>query len=278
MPIWAYVHFPKFDPVMLPIGPIEIRWYGVAYLLGFICAYLLLVRMARRGWLRVKPDQVGDFVTWIAFGVFLGGRAGWWVFYHRPEGPEPWYEPVAIWHGGMSFHGGLIGVAIAMYLWTRKNKASMPNLADASALVAPIGLFFGRIANFVNHELFGRATDMPWGVIFPTSSSRYPNFVYETFARHPSQLYEAFLEGPLLLAILWLAFLKRRPRDGGTALLFIIFYSIFRFLVEFTREPDEQLGYIAFGWLTMGQILSLAIAMIGAIVWFAHVRRRRQAA
>jgi phosphatidylglycerol:prolipoprotein diacylglycerol transferase len=273
MPLLAYLKFPDVDPVIFRIGRVAVHWYGVAYLLGFIFAYFLLKHIARRGWLRTRPELVGDFVTWVAFGVFIGGRAGWWFFYHRAAGPEPWYEPFAIWNGGMSFHGGLIGVAVAMYLWAKVHKLSMANLADASALVAPIGLFFGRIANFINHELFGRPTHVPWGMIFPAKGSQYPDFVYEPFARHPSQLYEAILEGPILLAILWLVFLKRRPRDGGMALLFVIVYSIFRFGVEFTREPDEQLGYIAFGWLTMGQILSMAIAVTGIVIWLVYIHR-----
>jgi len=283
----AFIRYPNLNPEIVHIsGPFGLRWYGLAYLLGFIFAYLLLIRMAKRGWMRIKPQLVGDLLTWLAFGVFIGGRAGWWLFYHRaplpPQPPEPWYEPFAIWDGGMSFHGGLVGVLVAMYLWARKHRVSMANLADCAALVTPIGLFFGRLANFINHELYGRMTHVPWGVIFPVEGSKYPNFVYETFARHPSQLYEALLEGPLLLGILWLIFLKRRPRDGAIALAFVIFYSIFRFCVEFTREPDKQLGFIIdrrlagiLVQITMGQILSIAIALGGIAVWVIFVRRHR---
>jgi phosphatidylglycerol:prolipoprotein diacylglycerol transferase len=204
--------------------------------------------------LRLKTDAIGDLMTWLIIGVMAGGRLGWWLFYHRPEPtPEPWYEPIAIWHGGMSFHGALIGVTLAFVLWSWWHRAPMWNIADAAALVTPVGLFLGRLANFANAELVGRVTDVPWGMIFPG----------ETVPRHPSQLYEAALEGPVLLAIVWLArrFLPRR--DGAVASVFVVAYGVIRFCVEFTREPDVQLGFIAFGWLTMGQLLSLLLIVIG---------------
>ncbi len=167
----------------------------------------------------------------------------------------------------MSFHGGLIGVALALTLWTWRNRAPFLNLADCLALVTPLGLFFGRIANFINAELVGRKTDVPWGMVFPG----------DTFARHPSQLYEAFLEGPLLLAILWAVWKLKPPAEGRIAALFLILYGVFRFAVEFTREPDPQLGYIAFGWLTMGQLLSVALACAGIVLWFVAARSCRPA-
>jgi phosphatidylglycerol:prolipoprotein diacylglycerol transferase len=214
--------------------------------------------MSRKGILRLPADAVGDLVSWLAIGVVLGGRAGWWLFYHRSEGAiEPWYEPIAIWHGGMSFHGGLIGVLVALLIWSWKRRAPFWNLTDCLALVTPLGLFFGRIANFINAELVGRPTTMPWGMIFPGDS----------IPRHPSQLYEALLEGPALLLLLWSIHRFRRPRDGRTAALFLVFYGVFRFVVEFTRRPDPQLGFIAFGWLTMGQLLSAVLALAGLMLW-----------
>lgn len=188
----------------------------------------------------------------------VGGRLGWWLFYHRREGAaEPWYEPIAIWHGGMSFHGGLVGVIIALALWSRARRAPLWNLVDAAALATPIGLFFGRIANFISAELVGRPTGVPWGMIFPG----------DTVPRHPSQLYEAMLEGPLLLFLLWAVRNRLRPSEGRTAALFLGLYGLFRFAVEFTRQPDSQLGFIAFGWLTMGQLLSLLLVGAGIALW-----------
>jgi phosphatidylglycerol:prolipoprotein diacylglycerol transferase len=261
MPLSTIV-FPHLNPVIIRLGPVAVRWYGVAYLMGFLAAYVCLRRMAKRGILRLTTDDLGDLLTWLILGVVAGGRIGWWLFYHRGGGAsERWYEPLAIWHGGMSFHGGLVGVGVVLVLWSWRHQAPLWNLADATALVAPIGLFFGRLANFVNAELVGRPTSMPWGIIFPG----------ETFARHPSQLYEAILEGPLLLLLLW-TFFRGRHREGRTAALLVILYGSFRFCVEFTREPDGQLGFIAFGWLTMGQLLSAAMSAIGVGLWLLAPR------
>ena len=233
------------------------RWYGLAYLAGFLIAFISLRRLSRAGRLRLSVDDLGDLVGWLCVGVVVGGRLGWWLFYHRTEGAaEAWYEPIAIWHGGMSFHGGLIGVAAILLIWSWRRNAPFWNIADCAALVAPIGLFFGRIANFINAELVGRPTVAPWGVIFPG----------EMIARHPSQLYEAVLEGPLLLLVLWVIWRWRRPSDGRLAALFLIFYGTFRFAVEFTRQPDAQLGFIAFGWLTMGQLLSAVLVVLGSAI------------
>ena len=194
--------------------------------------------------------------AWIAAGVIVGGRLGWWLFYHRSDGvPGHWFDILAIWNGGMSFHGGLIGVVAAMGLWCRRHRIPFWNVADAAAVVAPVGLFFGRIANFINAELVGRPTEVSWAVIFPGDS----------FGRHPSQLYEAVLEGPLLLMLL-LLLRRRRPQEGMLSAAFLVGYGLVRFLVEFTREPDPQLGFLAFGWLTMGQLLSITILAIGTLM------------
>jgi len=256
--LMAAVRHPAIDPVLFRVGPAAIRWYGLAYSAAFILGYLALRRMTR-SWLRITTAQLSELVTWCALGVVAGGRAGWWLFYHRGMGAaERWYEPIALWHGGMSFHGGLIGVATALALWSWTNRASFWNIADALALVAPIGLFLGRLANFINAELVGRPTSLPWGVIFPG----------ENFARHPSQIYEAILEGPVLLTSLWLARRCLRLRDGQISALFLVLYGINRFSVEFTRQPDAQLGFIALGWLTMGQLLSCLFALAGLILFF----------
>jgi len=255
----AFLSFPNLDPVAFRIGPLMVRWYGLAYLTGFFLAYVVLRRMIDRGTLRLSRQGLNDLIGWLAAGVIVGGRAGWWIFYRRSEGSiEPFYEPLAIWHGGMSFHGGLIGVALVLLFWTWRKRAPLWNIADGLALVAPIGLFLGRIANFINAELVGRVTTVPWGVIFPG----------ESIPRHPSQLYEAVLEGPVLLLILWRVERWQRSHDGQIAGLFLVAYGVFRFAVEFTRQPDEQLGFIAFGWLTMGQLLSAVLVLAGVILRF----------
>jgi phosphatidylglycerol:prolipoprotein diacylglycerol transferase len=262
----ATIPYPRIDPDVLRLGSLHVRWYGIAYLLGFVLALAALRLMSRKGILRLPAEAAGGLVSWLAMGVVLGGRLGWWMFYHRAQGAvEPWYEPLAIWHGGMSFHGGLAGVLVALLAWSWRQRAPFWNLADCLALVAPLGLFFGRIANFINAELVGRPTALPWGIVFPG----------DNVARHPSQLYEAILEGPLLLALLWLFRRRCRVPEGRTAAMFLILYGILRFAVEFTRQPDLQLGFIAFGWLSMGQLLSAVLVATGLVVW---VSRRGQPA
>ena len=261
----ASIPYPHLDPAFFRMGPVAVRWYGMAYLAAFLLGYVGLKRMIQSGRLRLSAEQLSDLISWLVPGVLLGGRIGWWLFYHRNEGAtEPWYEPLAIWHGGMSFHGGLGGVALALLVWAWRNHATLLNVADCVALVAPLGLFFGRIANFINAELVGRPTALPWGVVFPGQS----------FARHPSQLYEALLEGALLLIALWAIARRSRSRDGVVAAMFLVLYGVLRFAVEFTRQPDEQLGFIAFGWLTMGQLLSLALSLVGVLLWFGISVRR----
>lgn len=265
----ALIPYPQIDPVMVHIGPIRIRWYGMAYLTGFVLAYFVLGRLVKNGFLRISKDAMGDLVGWLALGVVAGGRTGWWIFYHKPDPNviESWWEPIAIWHGGMSFHGGLCGVLLVLYIWCRYHRAPLLNIADCLALVTPIGLCLGRIANFINGELVGRETNVPWAMIFPGYST----------PRHPSQLYESFLEGPVLMAVLWaIKGLKKNRIDGQIAAAFVVFYAIFRFLVEFTRQPDSQLGFIAFGWLTMGQLLSIAIGLAGVVWWAALSFRNRR--
>lgn len=263
----ASIPYPQIDPVLFKLGPLAVKWYGLAYLAGFALAYVGLRRLVEAGRLRVTAEALSDLLSWLVVGVIAGGRAGWWLFYHRAGGAEPWYEPLAIWHGGMSFHGGLVGVAAALFVWAWRHGAPFWNLADGLAIVAPVGLFLGRIANFINAELVGRPTRLPWGVIFPG----------EVVPRHASQLYEAALEGPVLLLVLWLARRRGRWRDGQSAALFLTAYGMFRFLVEFTRQPDDQIGFVAFGWLTMGQALSASLLVFGVLLWLSLRCRERRA-
>lgn len=242
---------PNFDPVAISLGPIEIHWYGLMYLLGFVCAILLGQYRAnkRKDW---QKDEVSDMVFYLALGVILGGRLGSVIFYNLPYYLQNPFEVFAIWDGGMSFHGGLLGVVVAMYVYARKTQKSFLNVADFVAPLVPPGLFFGRIGNFINQELWGKITDVPWAVLFHTKPDA---------PRHPSQLYEAALEGLLLFIILWLYSAKPRVA-GSVAGLFVLGYGVFRFMVEFVREPDAHLGSVFLG-LSMGQILCLPMIVFG---------------
>ncbi len=239
--------YPLIDPVLVRIGPLEVRWYGLMYLLGFALGYLVIRSELKRK--RTVPvEAADDFLFYLIIGLLLGGRIGYVLFYNLPEYIHAPWEVFAIWHGGMSFHGGLIGMLISGYIFARKHKAQFLDLADIGALAAPLGLMLGRIGNFINGELYGRVTSVSWGMIFPAGGP---------LPRHPSQLYEALFEGPILFLILW--FLRTRiKRPGELLVCFLWGYGIFRFIIEFFREPDEQLGFI-FRWLTMGQLLCLAM-------------------
>lgn len=250
---------PQFDPVALSIGPLKVHWYGLMYVIGFLGFLFLGKRRARRPGSLFTPDQVDDMMFWGAIGVVLGGRIGYMLFYNLKgflSDPASFFQ---VWDGGMSFHGGLIGVTIVMFALAYKWKVNVLALADFVAPLIPIGLGAGRIGNFINGELWGRATDVPWGMVFPA---------VDAVARHPSQLYQAFLEGIVLFAALWIYTRKPRPA-GSVAGLFLVLYALFRILVEFAREPDAQLGYIAFGWLTQGQLLSvpMVLAGLGLMAW-----------
>lgn len=254
--------YPGFDPVAIKLGPIAIHWYGIMYLIGFVGGWWLGNRRAQRpnsGWTK---DHVSDMLFYVAMGVVLGGRLGYVLFYKFGEYiVEPW-RIFFVWEGGMSFHGGLLGVIFAMWLFGRKTQRTFFNVADFVAPLVPIGLGAGRIGNFINGELWGKATTSPFGMIVPG----WPE------ARYPSQLYEAFLEGVVLFAILWIFSSKPRPL-GAVSGLFLVGYGSFRFLVEFVRVPDAHLGYLAMGWVTMGQILSLPMILFGAfLLWRAYRR------
>ena len=256
-PLLAYwTH--DLNPVLFEIwGPMAVRWYGLAYLFGFLGGYLILRRLSKRGEFAVPPDKLSDFIVQVAiFGIFAGGRLGY-VLLYAPDAflKDPLFV-FRVWEGGMASHGGMIGV-IAVVLWTAwKQKISFWNLTDGLALVAPIGLFFGRIANFINGELWGRPADVPWAVIFPK---------HDDLPRHPSQLYEAFGEGLFLFLILW-AVRKTAwgKQEGSASALFLLIYAVARIASEFFRTPDE--GYeLYFGWMTKGQLYS-GFMILGAIL------------
>ncbi len=261
-PLFA-IPFPAFDPVAIRLGPLAIRWYALAYLAGLVLGWLLAKRLVRRpGW-SLTPAFVDDFLFYATLGVVVGGRLGYVLFYNLPYYLENPLEILMVWRGGMSFHGGLAGVALAALYAARKWKVSPLEVFDLAAAVAPLGLFFGRIANFVNGELWGRPTDVPWAVVFPNAGD---------VPRHPSQLYEAALEG-LVLFVLMQAFAWRIDESKARGLLSGIFlsgYALARIFVEFFREPDPQLGYL-FGFVTMGQILSLPLLVVGVLL----IRRAR---
>ncbi|MBT7147738.1 MAG: prolipoprotein diacylglyceryl transferase, partial [Rhodospirillales bacterium] len=239
--------FPAIDPVLIQLGPFAIRWYSLAYMAGLILGWLLMRKLAMRTGGVVTRDHTDDFLTWATVGVILGGRLGYVLFYKFGFYLENPASIFAVWQGGMSFHGGFTGVVVATILFTRKHKIPLLLFADLLACAAPIGLFFGRIANFINGELFGRASDAPWAVIFPNGGP-YP--------RHPSQLYEAALEGIVLFALLaWLAWRRGAlQRPGLLTGIYLCGYALARALVELVRQPDIQIGHLPFG-TTMGQWL-----------------------
>lgn len=244
---------PNFDPIAISIGPVSIHWYGMMYLIGFGTGMLLgrlRARAAGSGW---SGDEVVDFLFYIAVGVIAGGRLGYVIFYNPGYYLGHPLEIFSVWDGGMSFHGGLLGVIVAMWVYGRKTHRGILQVADFLAPLIPPGLFFGRIGNFINQELWGRLTDVPWGVLFHTVPDG---------PRHPSQIYEALLEGFVLFIIVWMFSAKSR-RPGQTAGLFVAGYGAFRFFVEFFREPDGHLGTLAFNWLTMGQLLSIPMIFLG---------------
>jgi phosphatidylglycerol:prolipoprotein diacylglycerol transferase len=253
--------YPNIDPILVAIGPIKIHWYGIMYLIGFAAVWLLGQRRAAQPWSVIKPEAIEDLVTFGALGVIVGGRLGYILFYNFTSFINDPLILFKIWQGGMSFHGGMLGVFIAMHFFAKKQNCTVLQLTDIIAPLAPIGLGAGRIGNFINSELWGRPTDVPWAMVFPNGGP---------LARHPSQLYEAFLEGLVLFVILWIYTSKPRPTMAATSLA-VLLYGCFRFFVEFYRVPDAQLGYLALDWVTMGQILSTPMIIIGAIMlYFAY--------
>jgi phosphatidylglycerol:prolipoprotein diacylglycerol transferase len=258
------LHYPDIDPVALELGPIAVHWYGLMYLAGFLAGWGLAVVRARRpgsGW---STREVGDLLFYVALGVVLGGRLGYILFYGLPGYLDAPLDALKVWQGGMSFHGGLLGVLVALWLYARRHGRTFFGVADFVAPLVPPGLFAGRIGNFINGELWGGPTDLPWGMVVGGYWGDVP--------RHPSQLYEALLEGVVLFAILWWFSARPRPRMAVSG-LFLVGYGVFRFLVELVRVPDPQFGYLAFGWLTMGQLLTLPMIAFGAaLLWWAYRR------
>lgn len=263
--------YQSIDPIAFAAGPFVVRWYGIAYILGFACAALVMWRVARRWRVRVDADALLTILFCVIIGVIVGGRLGYVLFYGNGSYLENPLEILAFNHGGMSFHGGLIGALLAGIAAAKFTGIPYLTLADLGCIGAPLGLLFGRCANFINGELWGAPTDAPWGVVFGGAAGMMP--------RHPSQLYEAFLEGIVIFAVLYLLSRKRPPRPRGTFLgVFLIMYGCFRFAVEFVREPDVQLGYLWGGWLTMGQLLSVPLILvgIGVLVYALKVKKPQQ--
>ena len=252
---------PQIDPIAFSIGPLAVRWYGLMYLLGFAAAWWLGIRRIAKGMAPITRQQFDDLLFLAVLGVILGGRLGYVVFYKPGYYLAHPLEIFAIWQGGMSFHGGLLGMMLAMWIAARRYKVHFLALMDFIAPLCPLGIAAGRLGNFINGELYGRATDLPWGMVFRQADAA---------PRHPSQLYQFALEGLALFVLLWWFSLKPRPR-GQVSALFLIGYGSFRFIAEFGREPDSFLGLLAFG-LTMGQWL--CIPMVAAGIWlFAWSRR-----
>ena len=256
------IPFPRISPTIVRIGPFEIRWYGLMYIFGFLASYLLFrYQVKKKKPEGITPQIVENLYFWLILALVVGARLGYVLFYNPGFYIREPLKIFAVWEGGMSFHGGLIGVVITGVLFTRAYRLDFRLMADLFVPTIPPGLFFGRMGNFINGELYGRVTDAPWGMIFPEGGN---------VPRHPSQLYEAFLEGILLFLVLW--FLKDRIKKRGMLLpVFLILYGLFRFLVEFTRQPDPQLGFIL-GPFTMGQVLSALMFLAGLALLFFGIK------
>ena len=257
---------PQIDPILIQFGPLAVRWYGLMYLLGFVFFLLLGQHRAKRSDSFIDVEQVSDVLFYGVLGVVLGGRLGSVLFYNFDYFLQDPLYLLRIWEGGMSFHGGLLGVILAIYLYQRKQSWGFLRTTDFIAPLVPLGLGAGRMGNFINGELWGRASDVPWAMVFPQ---------VDNLARHPSQLYQCLLEGPLLFSILWLLSNKERP-TGVISGLFLIFYGLFRFSIEFVREPDQHLGFVALDWMSMGQLLSLPMIAFGLLlIRLAYSRQSR---
>lgn len=251
------MQYPAIDPVAIDLGLLQIHWYGLMYLIGFVAVWVLgRWRASAEG---LEKNQIEDLLFYGALGVIIGGRIGYVLFYDLPGFAADPLSIVKIWEGGMSFHGGLLGVLAAFWFFASKTGKHFFEVADFIAPMVPLGLMAGRIGNFINAELWGRTSDVPWAMVFPGAGAE---------PRHPSQLYQASMEGLLLFVILWWFSSKPRPRAAVSG-LFLAGYGVFRFIAEFFRVPDPQYGYLAFNWLTMGQILCLPmiIAGIAMMIW-----------
>ena len=255
--------YPNIDPVAVSLGPIKIHWYGIMYLVAFGTAWWLGTRRAKKAGSGWTAEQISDVVFYGAMGTVLGGRIGYTLFYGLSHFLSDPLSIFRVWEGGMSFHGGLLGVLLAMWLFGRKYKRGFFEITDFIAPLVPCGIAAVRFANFINGELWGRVTTVPWGMVFPTGGP---------LPRHPSQLYEMFLEGVVLFVIVWLFSAKPRPRMAVSG-VFALGYGCFRFVLEFVRQPDAHMGFIAFGWMTQGQLLSIPLIALGMVLLVLAYRR-----
>src|SRR5690554_1951323 len=256
------LNHPNFDPVALSIGPLDVRWYGLMYLLAFASAWFIAMRRARRPDSPVTPAQVETLISYGAFGVVIGGRVGYVAFYHFDAWMRDPLWLFRVWEGGMSFHGGLVGVTLAMLFYAHRIRVPFLRLTDFVAPLVPLGLAFGRLGNFIGQELWGRATDLPWAMVFPRDPLQLP--------RHPSQLYQFALEGVLLFVVVY--WFSRKPRPAAAVSgVFLLGYACLRILAEFAREPDQHIQFDLFGWVTRGQLLCLPMAVLGvALLVYAY--------
>jgi len=264
------IPFPAIDPVLIQIGPFAIRWYALAYIVGLLLGWRYCIWLAKQTPVLVTRTQLDDFLVWAILAIILGGRLGFVLFYQLDYYLANPAEILQVWHGGMSFHGGLTGVILALILFTRRQKIPFLALSDIVAAAAPIGLFLGRLANFVNGELWGRPSDVPWAMVFPNGGP---------LPRHPSQLYESALEGVVLFLVLFLLSRSQavRARHGLLIGVFLSGYALSRIFVEFFREPDRQIGYLI-GGTTMGQWLSLPMLAAGiCFILYACLKHTRPA-
>lgn len=261
--MWQY---PQIDPVAIQLGPLAIHWYGITYLVAFLAGWWLAKYRASRpgsGW---NPDEIGDIVFYIVLGVVVGGKLGSALFYQTSELFSDPLNTLNPMNGGMSFHGGFIGVLVAFWLYGRSTKRSFFEVADFIAPAFPIGLGAGRVGNFINGELWGRVTDVPWAMVFPHVDAQ---------PRHPNQLYQIVGEGIILFLLVWWFSSKPRPRMAVSG-FFVLCYGVYRFLVEFVREPDGHLGFVALDWMSMGQVLSLPMILIGAALLYLAYKNEKQ--
>lgn len=256
------IPYPGFNPIAVELGPLKIHWYGIMYLLGFLAAWWLARLRAARPGSTWKASDVDDLIFYCMLGVIFGGRIGYVLFYGLTFWAKDVWYPIKLWQGGMAFHGGLLGVLLAMTLFARSRRRSYADVYDFTVPLPALGLFFGRIGNFINGELWGKPTTVPWG------------FKVDGVVRHPSQLYEAALEGLLLFAVMWWFTSRPRPRFAPSG-LFLVIYGVCRSLVELVRVPDAHIGYLLGGWLTEGQLLSFPMIIAG-VALLLHAYRVRE--
>lgn len=259
------IKYPNIDPVIIKIGPLSMRWYGLMYIFGFASSYLLtLYQLKKKKSLKINKAAIDDLYFYLIIGLIVGARLGYVFFYNPGFYISNPLEIFVVWHGGMSFHGGLIGTFIAGYFVIKKWRLHFFAVVDLLVPTCPIGIGFGRLGNFINAELFGKPSDVPWAMVFPQGGN---------IARHPSQLYEASLEGLVLFVILWI-YKDKKKREGDVFALFLMLYGIFRIFCEYFREPDQQVGYIL-NMFTMGQMLSGVMILVGLFLKFFYLPRRK---